>query len=357
MRWSWTRTWGAALALLGSGAMAQVGLQEIRVGEMPVTLVYPSSGRSVPTAFGPFTVDVARAGAPQRGNGRLVLISHGTGGNSLPDVALARSLALAGFVVALPMHRGDNYMDTSRAGPDSFASRPVEALAVVERLAQQLPWSGLLQLDRVGVHGMSAGGTTGLQLAGAQWTMLTMVRHCLAESLADEGFCFNGAIDPARRAARAARYEQARHVPSFLLPADLKELHGGRTPATPGADPRPDPRIAAVSLAVPVAAIFTPESLARIRIPVGLVTASSDQVLVPRFHSEHVLAHCRSCSRLAELGQAGHFDVLEPWPESVAREVAAAQVRGGLPTPGFDTRLRTEAHRRIVAFHRQHLLP
>ena len=39
-------------------------------------------------------------------------------------------------------------------------------------------------------------------------------------------------------------------------------LHGGRTPTPQAPDPRPDARIAAVTLAVPVSAIFTPESLA-----------------------------------------------------------------------------------------------
>jgi pimeloyl-ACP methyl ester carboxylesterase len=112
-----------------------------------------------------------------------------------------------------------------------------------------------------------------------------------------------------------------------------------------------------VSLAVPLAVIFSPESLARIRIPVGVVSAQRDEVLVPRFHSARVLAHCKTCTLLADLPGAGHFDVLWPWPGSTAREVAARQVRGGLPVPGFDPRLRVAAHARIAAFHRQHLLP
>lgn len=122
-------------------------------------------------------------------------------------------------------------------------------------------------------------------------------------------------------------------------------------------DPRPDPRVAAVSLMVSLAALFSAESLARIRVLVGLVNARRDEVLVPRFHSAQVLAHCTTCTLLADLPSAGHFGVLWPWPDSVAREVATQQVRGGLPVPGFDGRLRTAAHARIVAFHRQHLLP
>jgi pimeloyl-ACP methyl ester carboxylesterase len=110
-------------------------------------------------------------------------------------------------------------------------------------------------------------------------------------------------------------------------------------------------------MAVPVAAIFSPESLARIRIPVGVVGAQQDEVLVPRFHSARVLAFCKTCTLLADLLGAGHFDVLWPWPERVAHAVAAEQVRGGLPMTGFDASLREAAQARTVVFHRQHLLP
>ena len=59
---------------------------------------------------------------------------------------------------------------------------------------------------------------------------------------------------------------------------------------------------------------------------------------------------------LADL-PAGHFDVLWPWPEEIAKAVASQQWRGGEPTPGFDAALRDQAHDLIVAFHRRQLLP
>jgi pimeloyl-ACP methyl ester carboxylesterase len=132
-------------------------------------------------------------------------------------------------------------------------------------------------------------------------------------------------------------------------------VHGGLSPQAPGGDPRRDARIASVTVAVPVAALFMPESLARIQVPVGVVSASADQVLVPRFHSDALLRHCTSCKPLVRLEGAGHFDVLWPWPDAVARDVASRQVRGGLPTPGFDARERTAAQQAIVQFHLLHL--
>lgn len=351
-----------ALAALVTGlaalpAQAQVGMSTWHVQARPVTLVYPTQAESRPQSFGPFTIDVALNAAPLERRQRLVVISHGTGGSAIADHALAAALARAGFVVAQPQHEGDNWQDTRLAGPESFRRRPQEVAEVIDALARDPKWSARLDLAKVGVHGMSAGGVTGIALAGGQWRMLTLVRHCQKNLKADESFCFQGAKDGAARAQRQSGYDQARYVPEFFLPATLKTLYGGRTPTKDSAEVRPDPRIASVTLAVPLAAIFSAESLARIRVPVGVVSAQRDEVLVPRFHADHLLAHCKTCTRLADLTGAGHFDVLWPWPEPVAREVAALQVRGGAPVPGFDPALRSDAHARIVAFHRKHLQP
>ena len=348
----------AATLTLGASAaaLAQVGMTTYHVQARPVTLIYPTQTASTPFTFGPFTLDVAMNAAPSPGRHRLIVMSHGTGGSPVPDHALAAALVRAGFVVAQLLHEGDNYLDQRLAGPESFRLRPQEAIRAIDALATDPGWSARLDLSKVGVHGMSAGGVTALSLAGAQWRMLDLVRHCSEHSDTDAGFCFNGAKDGEARATRQQSFEGARGVPDAHLPDSLKTAHGGRTPTAAQPDPRPDPRIASVTAAVPVSAIFSAESLARIQVPVGIVTASSDEVLVPRFHSDRVLAHCKTCTRLANL-PGGHFDVLWPWPESVARDVAAQQVRGGLPTPGFNPALRETAHAKIVAFHRQHLHP
>lgn len=347
----------AALTLGASAAaLAQVGMTTYHVQARPVTLIYPTQKASTPVTLGPFTLDVAMNAAPSPGRYRLIVMSHGTGGSPAPDHALAAGLVRAGFVVAQLLHEGDNYLDQRLAGPESFRLRPQEAIRSIDALATDPAWSARLDLSRVGVHGMSAGGVTALSLAGAQWRTLNLVRHCNAHPLDDEGFCFNGALTPEKRAERQARFDQAKGWPEFVLPADIKLPHGSRTSSAAQPDPRPDPRIASVTAAVPVSAIFSAESLARIQVPVGIVAARHDEVLVPRFHSDRVLAHCKTCTRLADL-PGGHFDVLWPWPESVARDVAAQQVRGGLPTPGFDPALRDAAHAKIVAFHLQHLKP
>jgi predicted dienelactone hydrolase len=351
--------WLAALALLLAGpAAAQVGLTRLDLPGLPVTLVYPTPDQASLQSFGPFSIEVAPGaalapGAPRR----LVVMSHGTGGSPMADHALAATLARAGFVVAQPVHAGDNARDSSQAGPAAWQQRPDEVRRVIDALAAHPQWAARLQFDRVGVHGMSAGGVTALSLAGAQWRLATLLRHCGAHLDDDIGFCFNGALDPASQAERRDGFERVRGVSDAYLPPAVTAAHGGRTPSADatGFDPRPDPRVAAVTLAVPVAAIFSAESLARMRVPVGVVSADRDTLLLPAWHSGHVLANCPHCTPLATLRGAGHFDVLAPWPAALADSVAAMQVRGGRPEPGFDALQRQQAFDAIAAFHRQHL--
>ncbi|MFM7331568.1 MAG: alpha/beta hydrolase family protein [Brachymonas sp.] len=335
-------------------ASAQIGMREVMLGKVATTLVYPTPEKTKPLTRGPFTVDVALDAPALEQRQRLIIMSHGSGGSAIADHALAAALAKAGFVVVQPLHQGDNYMDARDAGPVSFERRPSEIIQVLNALGQDSYWANRLDLSKVGVHGMSAGGVTGLTLAGAQWRTLNVVRHCGEYEKEDEGFCFNGAKEGAARSTREASFKRAQGVPEVFLPSDLKLVKGGRDISATQPDPRQDARIASVSLMVPLAAIFSEESLARIQIPVAVVSAQQDLVLLPRFHSDRVLRHVKTSVQLAKL-PGGHFDVLWPWPESVAKDVAAQQVRGGMPTPGFDAALRESAHEQIVKFHRQHL--
>jgi predicted dienelactone hydrolase len=339
---------------LSQTTLAQVGMSQVQADHLPITMVYPTAATASSVSFGSFVLNVARDAQPLAQRQRLVVLSHGSGGSGLSDHALASALAKAGFVVAQPLHAGDNFRDTSKSGPAAFQSRPIEVVQVIDALAKHPQWSAVLQLDKVGVHGMSAGGVTGLSLAGAQWRTLNLVQHCNRAQALDEAFCFLGAISGAARQEREANFKRAKNVLEMFLPAEIKTWHGGLTPTSSSHDVRPDKRIAAVTLSVPVAAIFSAESLARIQIPVALVTAKNDQVLVPRFHSDHVITHCRSCERLVDL-PAEHFDLLWPWPEALAQQTAANQVRGGLPTPGFDSALRDAAFAKIVQFHLKYL--
>ena len=343
--WRACRRGGAALIVSGAGillatsASAQIGMRQFLAGDMPMTVVYPTLVVAVHHTFGPFDLVVALDAMPERGNGRLVVVSHGSGGDAFTLHTLARTLALAGFVVAQPEHRGDNRNDLSDAGIVSWQRRPREITRAIDAIAADRAFAPILAFDRVGLYGISAGGGTGIAMAGGDWSVATLQRHCALHTDDDAGFCLYGLRTAAERAARARSYA------ATPAAADLQLLAGPLAR---------DARIAAVVVSVPVGAIFTPASLATIRMPVGVVEAEADLILAPRFHSGYVLAACGTCRRLDSVAGGGHFDTLSPWPDSVAE--AAATAPGAQRNPAIDDARRQQSYDRIAAFFTDQLL-
>jgi predicted dienelactone hydrolase len=331
----------AALALLSGLAQASMGVTEIAAtpDDGPVTLYYPSSAEAQPVKRGRFTLSLAAQGEPVRGNGRLVVISHGSGGAPWVHADLARSLVDAGFVVAMPEHRADNYRDDSNPGPDSWTLRPLEVSRAIDAVGRDPRFAPRLDLDKVGVYGMSAGGHTALTLAGGRWSPAGFRQHCEAH-LADDfqacvglitrltGSFFDG---PKKRVAMAV----IRH-----------RFDDGAVRS------HTDPRVAAVVASVPFAADFDMASFAVPRVPLGLVTAGQDRWLVPRFHSDRVLQACPPCDHIADLPTAGHGALLSPLPAGLTGLVGDL-----LNDPeGFDRSQLPEVDRKITAFFVRNLL-
>ena len=138
-----------ALAFAAACAQAGVGVTQLppTKGDGPVTVFYPSSADDQPLQRGPFALQLALNGEARRGNGRLVVISHGSGGNPWVHSNLARTLVQAGFVVAMPVHHGDNAQDLSAPGPRSWKLRPLEVSRAIDAVAQDARLAPLLTLD------------------------------------------------------------------------------------------------------------------------------------------------------------------------------------------------------------------
>ena len=335
-------TLAAALMLAACcDARAAMGMTQIPASEElgPVTVYYPSSSPSRPVERGPMRLDVAEDGTPVRGNGRLVLISHGTGASPWPYADQARALVEAGFVVALPLHRADNYLDRSDA-PGALSRRPAELSRSIDALAADARFAPLLTLDRVGVFGMSAGGHTALTMAGGRWSLANFGRHCDQNLVADFQFCTGTITQLDGGWLDGLKLWVARTVIGLRF----------RDEALQGHD---DPRIAAVVAAVPAAAVFEIGSLATPRVPLGLATAAQDRWLVPRFHADRVLAACASCERVADLPAGGHGAYLSPLPP-VFDGVLGAMMND---PPGFDrARELPPVHAKVADFFARHLL-
>ena len=332
----------AGLALATSLAQAATGLAVLPAtgDDGPVTLFYPSQAAAQRVQRGPFSLPLVPDALPARGNGRLVVVSHGSGGGPWVMAGLAIRLVAAGYVVAMPEHQGDHWNDSSRRGPVSWTMRPGEVSRAIDAVARDTRLAPLLSLDKVGVYGMSAGGHTALSLAGGRWSPARLRDHCDAHLAEDFQTCVGLATRLTGGWADGAKLAISRRIIDWRLADDRLRSHH-------------DPRVAAVVAGVPLAADFDMASLARPRVPLGLVTVGQDRWLVPRFHSDRVLAACPACERVADLPSAGHGALLSPLPPGLDGLI------GDLlnDPPGFDRAQLPEVDRRIADFFSRHLLP
>ncbi len=304
----------------------------------PVTIFYPSRSAAQVIGRAPFTLRVAPHGEPAPGNGRLVVISHGSGGAPWVHSDLARALVEAGYVVALPQHHGDNHRHGSRPGPDSWKLRPAEVSRAIDQVAAD-PRFAALKFDKVGVYGMSAGGHTALSMAGGRWSPAGFKRHCDANLREDFQTCVGLATRLRGNALDGLKLWLARTVIGWKFDDDTPQAHH-------------DPRVTAVVAGVPLAADFDMATLAEPRVPLALVTAAGDAWLKPRFHSDAVLRACLPrCEHLVEITGGGHGALLSPLPPGFDG------LEGDLlnDPPGFDRKVLPAIDRKIVGFFDRYL--
>jgi predicted dienelactone hydrolase len=322
-------------------AHASVGFTQIadQAPDGPVTVFYPSSGESRTMTRGPFKLQVARNGDPVRGNGRLVIVSHGSGGSPWVFYDLAAALVEAGFVVALPEHYRDNYRDPSQPGPDSWKRRPQEVSHAIDVVSADPRFARMLATDKVGVYGMSAGGHTALVLAGGRWSPSLFRAHCDAHLTEDFPACVGLATRLTGGAFDGVRITLAHWVIDWKFSDTTWYAYS-------------DPRIAAAIAGVPFAADFDPASLASPHVPLAIVSARKDKWLRPQFHSDAVLLACHGCEHLFDFADGGHGALLSPYPADVAGPVANLL---GDP-PGFDRSESLAVNRKITAFFQRVLL-
>jgi predicted dienelactone hydrolase len=316
-------------------AQASVGFTQIagQAPEGPVTVYYPSSGEGRTMTRGPFKLRVAQNGDPVRGNGRLVVVSHGSGGSPWVYYDLATALVDAGFVVALPEHYRDNYKDPSQPGPESWKRRTREVSHAIDVVAGDPQFGSLIRPDRVGVYGMSAGGHTALVLAGGRWSPSRFAAHCDAHLAEDFPACVGLATRLTGGAMDGVRMTLAHWIIDWKFSDDTWYAYT-------------DPRVAAVIAGVPVAADFDPASLASPRIPLAIVSARKDKWLKPEFHSDAVLRACHGCERLFDFANGGHGALLSPFPSDV-KGPAADLIKD---PPGFDRADSLAVNVKITAF-------
>ncbi|MCG6499532.1 alpha/beta fold hydrolase [Kitasatospora sp. A2-31] len=184
----------------------------------------------------------------------LVVVSHGTGGSGSAMDWLVRPLHEAGFRVLALDHHGNNFVDGYE--PEGFLhpwERPRDVSFALDALARERP------LGPVGAAGFSFGGYTAAALAGVR-------------------------LDPGILRAVLTGAVPLPEIPEF--PGVLEALRAKyptddaarRSLDAAGAE-LTDPRVRAVFLVAPgLGGLVTPESLAAVRVPVGIRWAGADTI-------------------------------------------------------------------------------
>jgi predicted dienelactone hydrolase len=268
-----------------------VGFQVARVtepGAAPLTVAiwYPTTARPRPTTLVGFILMDVAPNAPVSGsNLPLVVISHGNGGGPVSHADTAMSLAAAGFVVAAPMHTGDNYADQSAVGSRHWLSdRSRHVRATVDHLLTRWPNSSHIAPQRVGVFGFSAGALTALTAIGAEPDLSLIASHC---ATAPEFVC---------DLLRSARSE-------------LLNQRNGTAPTTFDHEPR----IGAAVVAAPgLGFTLSASALSRVTAPVQLWSGDKDTNVPYASNAAPVRAALGPQIEFHSVPGASHFSFLAP---------------------------------------------
>jgi predicted dienelactone hydrolase len=171
--------------------MASLPAASLPPAAMPATLAAPAAQRS--------TLALAVAHRPQplelllltpaggRGNGHLVVISHGLWDEPASFEGWGLLLARHGYTVVLPRHPGSDSRqqqavlsgESPPPGPGELARRPKDIRALLDAIAaNRIAPIAAAQAQRVVVLGHSWGATTALQLAGLKPSTGRLLDRC-----------------------------------------------------------------------------------------------------------------------------------------------------------------------------------
>ncbi len=291
------------------------------VGVSPIQITDPVSGKPTEgyvfypsaqpvhgtTAMGPYDV-AATPGAPAiPGAKPLVVISHGNGGSNLGHHDLATYLASHGFVVATLNQLGDYFGDTSKVGKiEVLAGRPVQVKATISTVLADPRWKALIDPDRIGVAGFSAGGYTALMIAGAQPRFVRFIDFC-DHYPQDRDVCGHRKEAEAEAASQGETIAQA-----------FEKMQGqlGRYGDTA------DPRVKAAFAMAPLSLLFDEHSFDKVHIPVFLYYGQNDQVLPPEANAKHIAPLLKTLYAVKEIPRADHWVFLPPCSDALKKEIA-----------------------------------
>lgn len=219
-----------------------------RYDKQTLTLEDTSRDRSFP-------LDLYLPEIPTTESLSLIIISHGLGSDLTTFAYLAQHLASHGFAVAVPEHPGSSAsqieslltgLDSDVTPPEELIDRPFDITFLLDELARD--YGRQIDTNNVGIIGQSFGAYTTLAVAGAGLNWSTLTRDC-----SDFRDSWNLSL--------------------------LIQCLALQTPDVDTDIVLKDERIkAAVAINPLTSSVFGPENLARIDVPVMIVSGSADPI-------------------------------------------------------------------------------
>ncbi|MEM9213406.1 MAG: alpha/beta fold hydrolase [Cyanobacteria bacterium P01_F01_bin.150] len=276
----------------------------------------------------------------------IVVISHGLGSNRDSYQYLATYLAASGFAVVVPEHAGSNatYIQALLEGkaeqvadPTEFLNRAKDISLILTTLTQQAETNpdltGRLDFENIGVIGQSFGGYTALALAGATIDFNRLREICPTRDEIENGSdrSLNLSLILQCRAIDLATLESSEGLPP------LEELS------------LRDDRIDAVIAINPIgSALFGPEGIPDIEIPVLMMTGSADVVAPMLWEQIYPFSWLQTPEKfLVTMHRGTHFSTIGtteediPLPEAILGPVpqTARRYVQSISLPFFQTYL------------------
>lgn len=285
----------------GAGEFPGSGIKKLEVIDpidqrpMDAVVFFPSLSKTDKTAIGPYEIAASKSATIADGGYPLILLSHGTMGSMWGHHDLATFLSQQGFIVVSVTHPGDNFQDPSRIGAtSSLYGRPQQISAALSAALHDPALAPHIDANRIGFVGFSAGGTTGLVLAGGKTDLARLVDYC-------------------------GTRPDDRHV---------CEVGGRIRDDRPELTAKSDPRIRSYALLAPLSVMFSPEALQDVTAPLLVMAGDKDEELSTSDNAASLVASKPSDTTLKIIAGAGHFTFLAPCSETLSNAAPALCVDG-----------------------------
>ncbi|OYD23909.1 alpha/beta hydrolase family protein [Oceanimonas baumannii] len=258
----------------------------------PMALFYPTSSEPKVVELGPFKLNVAVEGEVLKGKHPLVIVSHGSGGSHLSYKDVAISLAKNGFIVGMPLHPQNNYMDNSLEGSvTNYTNRPKHITLAIDTLLNASDLNTYIDSDKIAVLGHSVGGYAAIAAAGGVGDTSSLIKICRNSPLLTDPYC-----TPVRDGSMTKTVIKSKK----------------------------DSRIKAVIIMAPVGVLFSTEgSLNDVDIPVLLLKAEKDKEVTEPYNADIIEKGLPNKQQLISImiPDAGHYSFLTSFPDFLKPEL------------------------------------